>query len=241
MLHFPDRIGPCSLQIVPVISRERLLEIAFWARDLTKEEVEQARLGISEKTFSSGTYICHRGDRLDSWTGVANGLVRMSTVSKSGKDVTFAGLRSGGWFGEGTVLKNEPRLYDLVALRETRLALMNRTTFLWLFEHSVAFNRFLVRQINERLGQFIAFFEYGRTLNVTERVARNIAWLFNPVLFPGAGTHLEITQEELGLLTGISRQATNQSLQDLESKGLLRVERNGIGMLNLQGLANYGE
>ena len=165
----------------------------------------------------------------------------MSTVSKSGKDITFAGLRGGGWFGEGTVLKNEPRLYDLVALRETRLALMNRTTFLWLFEHSVAFNRFLVRQINERLGQFIAFFEYGRTLNVTERVARNIAWLFNPVLFPGLGTHLEITQEELGLLTGISRQATNQSLQELESKALLRVERNGIVVLNLQGLSNYGE
>lgn len=224
-----------------MISRERLLEIAVWSRDLTKEEVEQARLGISEKTFASGTYICHRGDRLDSWTGVSNGLIRMSTVSKGGKDVTFAGLRSGGWFGEGTILKNEARLYDLVALRETRLAMMNRTTFFWLFEHSVAFNRFLVRQINERLGQFIAFFEYGRTLNVTERVARNIAWLFNPVLFPGSGNHIEITQEELGLLTGISRQATNQSLQELEGAGFVRVERNGITVSNLKGLSDYGE
>lgn len=224
-----------------MISRERLLEIAVWSRDLTKEEVEQARLGISEKTFAPGTYICHRGDRLDSWTGVSNGLIRMSTVSKGGKDVTFAGLRSGGWFGEGTILKNEARLYDLVALRETRLAMMNRTTFLWLFEHSVAFNRFLVRQINERLGQFIAFFEYGRTLNVTERVARNIAWLFNPVLFPGSGNHIEITQEELGLLTGISRQATNQSLQELEGAGFVRVERNGITVSNLKGLSDYGE
>src|SRR5262249_39280880 len=76
--------------------------------------------------------------------------------------------------------------------------LMGRATFLWLFEHSVAFNRFLVRQLNERLGQFIAVVEYDRTLNVAERVARNIAWLFNPVLFPGGKGHLEITQEELG-------------------------------------------
>lgn len=224
-----------------MITRERLLEIAFWARDLSKAEIEQARHGIVEKTFPSGTYICHRGDRLDSWTGVVNGLARMSTISKSGKDVTFSGLRAGGWFGEGTILKGELRLYDIVALRETRMALMNRTTFLWLFEHSVAFNRFLVRQLNERLGQFIAFFEYDRTLNAPARVARNIVWLFNPVLFPGAGSHLEITQEELGLLTGISRQATNQSLQILEGDGLLRVERNGITVLNLKGLAQYGE
>jgi CRP-like cAMP-binding protein len=224
-----------------VISREHLLEIAFWARDLAESEIEQARRGIVEKTFPAGGYICHRGDRFDSWTGIVNGLVKMGTVSKSGKDVTFAGLRTGGWFGEGTILKDEARLYDLVALRETRVALMSRAAFLWLFEHSVAFNRFLVRQINERLGQFIAVVEYDRTLEAPERVARNIAWLFNPVLFPAGGSHLEISQEELGLLAGISRQATNKSLQVLEGKGMLRVERNGITVLDLGRLGRYGE
>jgi CRP/FNR family transcriptional regulator, cyclic AMP receptor protein len=224
-----------------VISREHLLEIAFWARDLAESEIEQARRGIVEKTFPAGGYICHRGDRFDSWTGIVNGLVKMGTVSKSGKDVTFAGLRTGGWFGEGTILKDEARLYDIVALRETRVALMSRAAFLWLFEHSVAFNRFLVRQINERLGQFIAIVEYDRTLEAPERVARNIAWLFNPVLFPSGGSHLEISQEELGLLAGISRQATNKSLQVLEGKGLLRVERTGITVLDLGRLGHYGE
>ncbi len=224
-----------------MISRERLLEIAFWARDLTDKEIEQARSGIIEKTYTSGTYVCHRGDRFEPWVGVVDGLVRMSTVSKDGKDVIFAGLRAGGWFGEGTLLKNEARRYDIVVARETRLALMSKAAFFWLFEHSVAFNRYMVRQINERLGQFIALFEYGRTLDATGRIARNIAWLFNPVLFPGAGNHLEITQEELGLLTGVSRQATNQSLRTLEQQKLLRIERNGIVVLDIEGLANYGE
>ena len=224
-----------------MITREHLLKIAFWARDLDEGEIEQARRGIVEKTFPAGSYICHRGDRLESWTGVVNGLVKMGTVSKSGKDVTFTGLRTGAWFGEGTILKDEARRYDIVALRETRMALMSRAAFLWLFEHSVAFNRFLVRQFNERLGQFIAVVEYDRTLEAPERVARNIAWLFNPVLFPGGGSHLEISQEELGLLAGISRQATNKSLQTLESKGLVRVERNGITVLDLESLGRYGE
>jgi CRP-like cAMP-binding protein len=58
--------------------------------------------------------------------------------------------RSDAWFGEGAVLKKEPRRYDLVALRDARLAMTERATFLWLFENSVAFNRFLVEQLNER-------------------------------------------------------------------------------------------
>ena len=35
------------------------------------------------------------------------------------------------------MLKQEPRRYDVMALRDTRLALMDRSTFFWLFENSV--------------------------------------------------------------------------------------------------------
>jgi CRP/FNR family cyclic AMP-dependent transcriptional regulator len=223
-----------------VVSAEHLWRIAFWSHDLASEELERARKGIVEKAFARGAYICHRGDRLDSWTGVVSGLIKLGTVSTTGKAVTLAGLRAGGWFGEGTVLKDEPRQYDLVALRDTRMALMNRQTFLWLFENSVAFNRFLVRQFNERLGQFIALVEYDRMLDAPGRLARNLAWLFNPVLYPHLGMHLEITQEEIGLLSGMSRQVANKSLKILESKGLLRVERGGITILDLKRLSRYG-
>ena len=224
-----------------MITPDRLRSIAFWSHDLNEKEFEQARRGIVERTFPKGAYICHRGDRLDSWTGVADGLIKLGTVSRSGKAVTLAGLRAGGWFGEGTVLKDEARQYDLFALRDTRVALMNRSTFFWLFENSVAFNRYLVRQFNERLGQFIALVEYDRMLDAPGRLARNLAWLFNPVFYPGLGMHLEISQEELGLLCGMSRQVANKCLKILESKGLLRIEHGGITVLELARLSRYGE
>jgi CRP/FNR family transcriptional regulator, cyclic AMP receptor protein len=98
-----------------------------------------------------------------------------------------------------------------------------------------------VRQFNERLGQFIALVEYDRMLDAPGRVARNIAWLFNPILYQDRGMHLEISQEEIGLLSGVSRQIANKSLQLLESKKLLRLEYGGITILNLERLARYGE
>jgi CRP-like cAMP-binding protein len=97
---------------------------------------------------------------------------------------------------------------------------MDRSTFFWLFENSV-FNRLLVRQLNERRGQFIASLEYGRTLDATARLARSIASLFNPILYPDLTRHPEITQEEIGALSGISRQNANQCLKKLEKQGLL--------------------
>lgn len=210
--------------------------MAFWSSELTGPELERARRGTVERSYSKGSYVCHRGDRVDAWIGVVEGLIKLGTTSETGKDVTLAGLRTGGWFGEGSVLKDEPRQYDLAVLRDTRLAFMNRATFLWLFENSVGFNRFLVRQFNERLGQFIALVEYDRTLNATARLARSIAWLLNPVLYPQADSYLEISQEEIGLLSGISRPAANEALKTLEARGLIKLERMGIAVRDLPGL-----
>lgn len=222
-----------------MIPPEDLRRIAAWSRDLRPEEFEEARRGVSVKSYGKGAYICHVGDRLESWTGVAEGLVKMSTTSKEGKSATLAGLRAGAWFGEGTVIKAEPRRYDLVALRDTKLALMRRSTFLWLFEHSAAFNRFLVHQFNERLAQFIALAETERTLDSTARLARNLSWLFNPILYPDQDRTLSISQEELGLLAGISRQMANQGLGRLADLGLVEIGHGEVTILNLERLARY--
>lgn len=224
-----------------MVTPERLQHIAAWSRDLAAGERERAGAGVVEKSFARGSTICTSGSRLDSWTGVVDGLVKLSTVSHSGKTVTYTGVPAGGWFGEGSVLKNEKRRYDIVALRDTRLAMMNRATFLWLFENSSAFNRFLVGQLNERLGQFMGLLENDRRLDATGRVARCIASMFNPVLYPAVGAHLDISQEEVGLLAGVSRQIANQCLKALEGEGLIRVEYCGVTVVDLERLRSYGD
>jgi CRP-like cAMP-binding protein len=219
--------------------RDDIARDAAWAAELGEDEFERARRGMIERNFAKGAYVCHRGDRLDYWTGVASGLVKISTISQSGKSMTFAGIGAGGWFGEGSIIKDEARKYDLVAIRDTRLVMMPRATFMWLFENSTAFNRFLVRQLNERMGQFIATIEHDRILGPKARVARNLAWLFNPVLYPGTGQSIEISQEELGLLAGLSRPVVNRCLQELESEGLLSVAHNLLTVRDLPGLQTY--
>ena len=80
------------------------------------------------------------------------------------------------------------------ALRESRIAFMNRSTFLWLMDHSIPFNRYLITQLNERLGQFIGMMENERMLDTDARIARCLAGLFNPVLYPGTNRLLQISQ-----------------------------------------------
>jgi DNA-binding GntR family transcriptional regulator len=78
-------------------------------------------------------------------------------------------------------------------------------------------------------------------LDAKARLARCIASLFNPILYPDATRHLDITQEELGAISGISRQNANQCLQTLEKEGLLRLEYGGVTVVDLEKLRGYGD
>ena len=93
-----------------------------------------------------------------------------------------------------------------------------------------------MNQLNERLGQFIAAREIDRLNKPDVRVARSLASLFNPVLYPGVGEVLRITQQELAYLVGLSRQRVNEALAALEAQGAIRIEYGGLRVLDLAAL-----
>ncbi len=192
-----------------------------------------------ERKVAKGGYVCRKGEPGEQWIGVVDGLVKLTGVSPNGKETTFTGVTSSGWFGEGTLLKNEHRRYDVVALRDSQIAYMPRSTFMWLLDNSIEFNRFLLKQLNERLGQFIGIVEYDRLLGPDARVARCLVSFYNPTLYPGTGPLLAISQEEIGHLAGLSRQRVNHALQLMEKQSLVRTEYGGITVLDLEGLAQF--
>ena len=220
-------------------SLQEMLRQALWARSLTSEQMARVEAEVVERFVPAGGYVCRKGDPVDHWIGVVEGLLKMSSVSPEGKTVTFTGVLTGGWFGEGSALKTDPRKYDVIALRDSRLAFMPRATFNWLLDNSIPFNRFLLLQLNERLGVFISVVEYDRMLETDARVARCLAALFNPYLNPSQQRHLQISQEEIGYLCSTSRQRANQALQVLEKAGLLRVDYGSITILDLDGLRTF--
>lgn len=217
-----------------------MLAASVWWPGLDDAQRRRVTVEVEERRFPGGTVVMRRGETVDAWTGVIEGLVKMSSISAAGKSVTFTGIGPGGWFGEGSLLKSEARKYDIVALRDTRMAWMPRSTFDWLLCSSIAFNRFLLLQLNERLGQFIGLVEYERMLEPDARVARCLAELFNPHLYPGHRSELEISQEELGYLSGVSRQRVNQALQVLARAKLVEVEYGNIRIVDLAALRCYG-
>jgi len=216
-----------------------MLAASLWTRSLTPRQLARIEAETLVRDFPAGAYVCRKGEPVEHWIGVIDGLVKMTSVNAEGKTTTFVGVTGGGWFGEGSLLRDQVRRYDIGTVRASRMALMPRATFEWLLGSDLGFNRFLLMQLNERLSQFIAMVEYQRLLGPDARVARSIAALFNPVLYPEQAAEIQISQEEVGYLSGVSRQRVNRALQVLEAAALLRIEYGRIRVLDLAGLRAF--
>ena len=214
-----------------------------WLQGLGASERERVAGDLRVVTVAPGELVCRVGRPVRSWFGVIDGLLKMSNDSAGaggvGIPITFTGVPSGGWFGEGTVLKGEPYRYNIQALRKSVVAGITAETFFRLLGSSIGFNRFVMNQLNERLGQFIGAREIDRLTHPDERVARSLAALFHPVLYPGVGDLLRITQQELGYLVGLSRQRVNEALAALQGAGVIRIEYGGVRVLDLERLRGY--
>ena len=210
-----------------------------WLALLSPAERDMADAALRVGNVPAGDYVCRIGRPVTYWFGVVEGLLKMSSDNDQGMTMTYTGVPPGGWFGEGTALKREPYRYNIQALRSSVVAGLPVDTFHWLLDHSIGFNRFVMNQINERLGQFIAAREIDRLNNPDLRVARSLAALFNPVLYPGVGEILRITQQELAYLVGLSRQRVNQALTALQAQGTIRVEYGGLRVLDLTALRSF--
>jgi CRP-like cAMP-binding protein len=229
---------------VPLLQRARSLSDAElagipWLGLLNPDGQQTVRAALKSVTAQPGDFLCRIGRPPTYWFGVIDGLLKMSNDDTMGPPITFTGLPPGAWFGEGTLLKHEPYRYNIQALRRSNVAGLPIETFHALLDTSLPFTRFVLGQINERLGQFIAAREIDRLNDTDSRVARGLAAMFHPVLYPGVGKLLRVTQTELGYVVGLSRQRVNESLRVLQARGLIGIEYGGVRVLDLDALRRY--
>jgi CRP/FNR family cyclic AMP-dependent transcriptional regulator len=207
-----------------------------WSSGLTDAQMERVRRDAFLREYPAAATVCVRGQPAIHWLGVVDGMLKVDKVAADGRSTTFAGVPSGAWFGEGAVIKGELRPYAVAAIRDSAVAFLPRATFLWLIDSSPFFSRWVIDQLNARLAYYVSLVETFRFQDATARVAFCLAELFNPHLYPFTAKRLEISQEEIGRLSGLARQNTNKAIHELEQAGLLRAKYGIIEILDLAKL-----
>jgi CRP/FNR family transcriptional regulator, cyclic AMP receptor protein len=170
---------------------------------------------------------------------LVNGCLRISGQSgnrDAAREALLVLLTPPQWFGEISVFDGSARTHHAHAVDAcTLLQVPHVDLLVWLQTHP-RYWRDLATLMADKLRMAFVNMEEQAVLPAPQRLARRLLGMAQ-----GYGQRhadgrtqrvLAMTQEELALMVGVSRQTTNQILKQLEAQGALRVQRGGLELLN---------
>ena len=212
----------------------RFLRMQPWFVQLDPGAQEKLTRTAYTVRAQKGDVLLRAGEPAQGWYAVLWGFVKLQSPAPLEPGSAFLALTGGEWFGEGSVMKEEARRYEVVALRDSELLCVPRRQFHELLAASLPFAHAVLRHLNLRLGQAMAIIEINRTGSLEQRLALYLSRLFWHGL-----RKLNLSQEELGCLAGMSRQAANRALKGLEQRGLVQLQFGRVVEIDQAGLETF--
>lgn len=217
-----------------------LLSRTAWARSLGSGDLSLVCGDLRQRHVKAGYYVARCGEPVEHWAGVIDGLVHLSVGCAEGRMSALIHVDKGEWFDESSLLRARLRPYDAVAVRDTRLLLMPAYVFRHLAATNRSFNEHILQLIAMRMDALIETLEGDRLYDSQRRVAQCLSRLSRDDRRSGATGFLRLTQGEIGLLSGVSRQRTNAALRRLAALDIVKLRTRGVSILDPDALGAFG-
>ena len=218
---------------------EALAAVPFFS-GLDAAGLESVGRTVRTRRFRRGEVIFHLGDPGDALFIVTSGAIKISLPSDAGDEAILATLRPGDVFGELALLDGAPRSATATSLEPTETLVLPREQFRELIATEPAVRDALLASIASELRRLTDHVEELHFLDITGRLASRLVRLAadgGKLLSDGSiRLAAPLTQGDLAAMIGCTRQSVNKLLGIFTDDHLIRLDRESIVVLDLEGL-----
>lgn len=208
---------------------------------LDADGLEGLAKGMRIRRFRRGETVFHLGDPGDALFIVMAGSIKITLPADTGDEAILTTLRPGDFFGELALLDGAPRSATAVAIEPTETYILARERFRELIATEPVMREALLATLAAEVRRLTHHVEELHFLDITGRLASRLARL---AAEPGASRLPDgsirlagpLTQGDLAAMIGCTRQSVNKLLGLFTDDGLIRLEKDRIVIVDLEGL-----
>ena len=205
---------------------------------LSETDLQNLTNLLRRKQLGRGELLFQQGDEGTALYIIVQGRIKIS-LSRRMDNVTLAILGQGEFLGEMALLDDLPRSADAIALEDSQLYVLNRKDFLSFLSNNGHTVYAILNSLSRRLRKTDDQLAEMCFLNLSARLAKRLVDLAEtqePKTVNPNSYDLNISQQELGNILGVSRESINKELKILRNKGVVSTLRNSIHILDLESL-----
>jgi CRP-like cAMP-binding protein len=210
------------LHVLPPEERRRLLSMA------------------RRRRFARGEVVFHEGDPGDALHLIDKGHVAIKRTTPMGDVAMLLVLRPGEVFGELAVVAPAPRNATVVAVDAVETLAVHRTVFDELRTTQPGIDRILVQALVAEVRRLSGMLVEALYVSADKRIHLRL-WELTQI-FAGDSEGpvvIPLTQEELGQMAGTTRPTANRVLRLDEARGIVRIGRGRIEVLDRAAVAKH--
>ncbi|MBM4369065.1 MAG: Crp/Fnr family transcriptional regulator [Deltaproteobacteria bacterium] len=203
-------------------------------KSLDAPERERFAELVREKSYPKGSVILFEDDPGDALFVVRPGRVKVVLLAEDGREVILSLMGVGEYFGELSLIDDQPRSAHVIAMEESSLLVLRRDDFRRRVESSPGVAWALLQELSHRLRRADEKIGNLVLLDVPGRIARMLL----DAAAEGDDDLIDkpLTHQTIAHVIGASRETVSRAMRDFQDRQWLTTERRRIRLLNRAAL-----
>ena len=231
--------GPATLELLQPLSANP------WFGALPLRERRAMLAACELQRLRPGEMLFRQGDAVPPGTGafygLASGSIKASSLREDGKEAILVVLEAGNWFGEISLIDQQPRTHDATAVTACEVLALPRAAFDAMMQRPV-FARAISQMMAARVRALYGMVEDATLRSTRARVARRLLLLArgDATQASQARPVVPVSQEQLAMMLGVTRQTLSKELQALSRAGAVVLGYGRIEIASMRLLERLG-
>ncbi|GFK95929.1 CRP-like cAMP-activated global transcriptional regulator [Fundidesulfovibrio magnetotacticus] len=208
--------------------------------DGLEREFEAFRALATRRLVKKNDVVFFENDRCTRCFYLDEGAVKIFRISLHGKEPTFFIRSPGEMFGLAEVVGGESRKCSAQALSDGVILEIGRDDFLGLMLGHPSMGLRVIEVLGRRIRYLTGQLENLMTCGVATRLLKLLVCLSHDEIAQARGgpaqVPVRLTQGQMASMTGSCQQTVSETLAGFEQRGLIKVGRGRITLLDIEGV-----
>lgn len=213
---------------------------------LSNDEITKIIGRTGHKEFKKGEAICLEGEKSDTLFIINEGQVKLSKVTKEGKEQIVHILTSGDFFGELSLFsENERYNFSSYAISNGKVCTLSKKDMDDIIMNNPEISLKILREVTKRLVETENLAQNLATNDAEVRIANMLiefSYKYGVQNKEGITIKLPVNREEMANYAGVTRETMSRKLGKFEDAGIISAEGTKVIVIrNLDVLKEYVE
>ena len=186
---------------------------------------------VIKREYIKGEVLCREGEVSDNLFLIRDGKIKISKITKSGKEQILHILTKGDFFGEANLFDNKESTFTAIAISNAKVCTLSKPNLEQILEKNPQISMKILKELSHKLTETEELAKFLATKDVDARIASMLlefANKFGKSVDENIYIDLPLNREDMANYCGITRETISRKLSKFENENIIELRGNKV-------------